>query len=224
MTVLPPAGLMQRVSGNDDPDVFLRTGRRLAATMMRAAIEHAERPVWDVLDWGCGCGRVMRHISADWPQARVRGCDIDPSAVTWCQLNLSGEFAVSPLYPPLPYEDEAFDAVLALSVMTHLARRLQRLWLRDLARVLRPGGLVVASVHGRAAAAGFGVTGLSRGIRDHYLNTDLAGVVPEGYYRDVIQSEVYTRAAWSDHLDVVAYEETGLEQHDLVICRKAGAA
>jgi SAM-dependent methyltransferase len=82
-----------------------------------------------------------------------------------------------------------FDAVLALSVMTHLSRRNQARWLRELARVLTPGGVLAATVHGRAAAAAFGVTELPV-IDDHYLNIGLTGIVPDGYYRDVLQSEI----------------------------------
>lgn len=214
---------MWRVSRNTDADVFTQTGQRLARAMMGAARDHAQLGdrIRDVLDWGCGCGRVARWIAAEHPEVRLCGCDIDAEAVGWCSGNIPGEFAVSPLYPPLPYPDGSFDAVLACSVMTHLARRFQRKWLADIARVLRPGGVLVASVHGEAAARAFGVTDLAAtGIQDRWLDTALAGVAPDGYYRTVLQGEAYTRSAWADWFEIAAYEESALEQHDLAVCRK----
>lgn len=204
---------MLRVSGNTDPDIYVSVGERCATNMMEAVETYAEHPVVDLLDWGCGPGRVTMHLAAK----NIHGCDIDREAIGWCQKNLTGEYAVSPLYPPLPYDDGSFDAVLAMSVFTHLNRRLQLKWLRDLARVLRPGGVLVASVHGQKFADRWGAH--IPGIDDHYLNLGLVGVVPDGYYRDVIQTEAYTRMAWSDRFDIVAYEEAGLELHDLVVCR-----
>jgi SAM-dependent methyltransferase len=208
---------MVRVSGNAEPDAYTAVGERCTARMLGAVAAFTQRPVVDVLDWGCGPGRMTVHLAAR-PELKVYGCDVDAEAITWCQGNIKGDFAVSPLYPPLPYQEASFDAVLAMSVFTHLNRRLQRRWLRDLARVLRPGGVLVASVHGRLFAESSGVRDLS-GINDHYLNLGLNGVVPDGYYRDVIQAEAYTRSAWSDWFDVVGYREAALELHDLLACR-----
>ena len=50
--------------------------------------------------------------------------------------------------PPLPYADDSFDLVYALSVLTHLPVETQRRWLDELARVARDWVLV--SIHGEA--------------------------------------------------------------------------
>lgn len=210
---LPPAYLMRRVAGNDDPAAWREVGERAAARLMKAA-----GPGQSVLDWGCGAGRVASVIAAGWPDAELHGCDIDAEAVAWCQANVPGQFITCPLYPPLDYPDASFDAIFAVSVMTHLRRHVQRKWLKELARMLRPGGLLLATVHGQAQAEAFGVHDLA-GIRDHYMNVD--GVpAPGDYYRDVIQAEAYTRDAWADWFEIVSYEPAGLELHDLVTCRK----
>ena len=219
MNLLPPPHLMIRVSGNAEPETYTRVGATAAERLMTAVNEWVARPVQDILDWGCGPGRVLSHIAASNPELNLYGCDIDAEAIAWCTEHLPGNFAVSPLYPPLSYEDSSFDAILAVSVMTHLPRRKQGQWLRDLFRILRPGGVFVASVHGQVAALSFGVTDL-KNIQDHYLNIGLAGVAPDGYYRDVIQTETYTRMAWAHDFEIVAYEESALELHDVVVCRK----
>lgn len=217
--LLPPLLLMVRVSGNDDADTYMQVGARAAARLIDAAETFASRPVVDLLDWGCGPGRVAAHIACDYPHIALSGCDPDADAIDWCKNNITGDFAVSPLHPPLPYADESFDAVLALSVMTHLRRRTQRQWLKELRRVLRPGGVLVATVHGMTVAEQFGVTHVP-GIEDHYLDPFMAGVLPADYYRAVFQTEAYTRDAWSDWFDVVAYDEAAVELHDLVVCKR----
>lgn len=54
--------------------------------------------------------------------------------------------------PPLPFADASFDAVYGFSVFTHLSREPQATWVRELGRVLKPGGLVWLTFHDQAFA------------------------------------------------------------------------
>jgi SAM-dependent methyltransferase len=74
-----------------------------------------------------------------------------PDFVTWCQQNVPGvEFFVNDLQPPLPFAgDDAFDLVLAQSVFTHIPLHLQAAWIKELHRVIRPGGFLMCTVLGR---------------------------------------------------------------------------
>src|SRR5580765_3709368 len=59
---VPPARLIMRVAGTPDVKWFLESGR-LAAESIHDALERAETPldtVASILDFGCGCGRVIR--------------------------------------------------------------------------------------------------------------------------------------------------------------------
>jgi SAM-dependent methyltransferase len=102
-----------------------------------------------VLDFGCGCGRVVRH----WAGLRgaIHGCDYNPQSVRWCQRNLTfARFAVNDLHPPLPFDAGQFDLVYALSVFTHLPEPLSSAWLDEMRRVLKPGRWLILSTHGEA--------------------------------------------------------------------------
>ena len=94
-----------------------------------------------VLDVGCGAGDLGRRRPS--PEMAVHGVDLDPGALA---LAARTEIVVRADLDagPLPYADRSFDAVLAKDVFEHLVRP-ERL-AREVWRVLRPGGVVVASV------------------------------------------------------------------------------
>jgi SAM-dependent methyltransferase len=137
---------MVRVAGTADGDWFLRSGRA-AYDAIAAAIRLDDADA--VLDFGCGCGRVLRYWSDhDGP---VHGSDRNEPAVRWCRRNLPfAQLERNGLSPPLAYADETFDLVYALSVFTHLTEELQIAWRDELHRVLRPGGRVLLTTHGSA--------------------------------------------------------------------------
>lgn len=101
------------------------------------------------LDFGCSSGRVVRVLAAAYPDVDWHGCDPIPEAIDWASAHLPGiDFRQSPEYPPASYGDESFDFAYAISVWSHFSERAGLDWLRELRRVLRPGGRMVLTVHG----------------------------------------------------------------------------
>ena len=93
------------------------------------------------LDFGCSSGRVVRVLAAAFPELDWHGCDPIPDAIEWARANLPGiAFERSPEYPPLPYADGQFDFAFAISIWSHFAEGAALDWLREMHRVLRPGG------------------------------------------------------------------------------------
>ena len=143
---LPPAALMRRVAGTADVAWFLEGGRRAVASLLPHA-RMAAGPV-RVLDFGCGCGRVARHWGSV-PGVTLVGVDTELLSVLWCRRRLGlGHYHRNGLTARLRFPDASFDFVYALSVFTHLDVPLQVRWLRELARVLKPGGSLALSLHG----------------------------------------------------------------------------
>ena len=149
---LPPPRLIATVAGTPDADWFLESGRR-AARAIREALDrqNAELGRLDsILDFGCGCGRVVRHW-AGLNGVAVSGSDYNPGLVRWCRQNLPfARFEVNGLEPPLAFDSDSFDLVYALSVFTHLPEATQRRWLEEFRRVLRPRGHLLLTTHGAA--------------------------------------------------------------------------
>jgi SAM-dependent methyltransferase len=189
---VPPAQLRVRVAGTADLDWFLEGGRLGEQSIRDALGRHGVgvEELGGLLDFGCGCGRVTRR----WRDVHgVHGSDMNGDAIAWCRANLPfGHFETNGLEPPLGFADESFDLVYALSVFTHLTVDLQEAWLRELRRVLRPGGLLLLTTHGRAY-----LDRLSDGERDRFesgevvvrwenvAGTNLCSAFhPESYLRD----------------------------------------
>jgi SAM-dependent methyltransferase len=102
----------------------------------------------DVLDFGCGCGRVIRWFKGHRAGAVV-GSDYNPHLVEWCRQHLQGfTFQVNDVDPPLDQPDARFALVYAMSVFTHLDEDRQLAWLRELGRVTAPAGHLVVTTHG----------------------------------------------------------------------------
>lgn len=179
-----------------------------------------------VLDWGCGAGRLTRHLTRLCAGA-VHGADIDADNVGWCAANVpTARFATAPLLPPLPYDDASFDLIVGISVFTHLDEPTQHAWLGELRRVARPNALVLVSVHGLAQMAFYGIdaahlaTITRQGIAVLSQNDQLAGAIADAtYYKNVFHSHDYLRAAWTPHFEIVDIIESVATHQDLVVMR-----
>ena len=98
-----------------------------------------------VVDVGCGTGRLLRAASDRWPQARLVG--FDPAAQMVSQaarLSPNAAFTRAPA-EALPLPDESADIVLSSISFHHWAD--QERGLREIARVLRTGGLFCLADH-----------------------------------------------------------------------------
>jgi SAM-dependent methyltransferase len=149
---LPPPQLRARVGGFEDADHFLGVGRKICWDVKRL-LRSADRSFAQfaaVLDFGCGCGRLTRHLLPEGEQ-RITGCDIDPESIAWCAEHLTRpgiDFVLTSADPPLPFADCTFDLAIAISVFSHLPEDRQHAWLAELHRVIAPGGVLIGSVHG----------------------------------------------------------------------------
>jgi SAM-dependent methyltransferase len=103
----------------------------------------ADRP-GDVLDVGCGTGHFTRHVAARLPDSRVIGVDMEAGRLAFARASTAEpnvEFEQGDL-SRLPFEDDRFDLVFCRFVLVHVADPTHGL--REMARVARPGGRVVA--------------------------------------------------------------------------------
>lgn len=208
---------MVRVAGTADGDWFLRSGRAAYdAIAAHAPVNGADA----LLDFGCGCGRVLRYWSRH--AGTVAGCDRDAGAVAWCRGNLPfARVDGNGLAPPLAYADESFDLVYALSVFTHLTHDLQVAWRDELRRVLRPGGRVLLTTHGSSY-----LPRLEADERARFDGGELVvrwGDLPGSNLCSAYHPEPYVRASLAQGFELVEIEPEGAlgnPTQDLIVLRR----
>jgi phosphoethanolamine N-methyltransferase len=102
-----------------------------------------------VLDIGCGIGGIDLLLAKTYGAAMVIGIDIEEPNITLAtkravQLGLSDRVSYSLVEPgPLPFPDQSFDVVFSKDAMIHIVEK--EALFRDIFRILRPGGLLLAS-------------------------------------------------------------------------------
>lgn len=206
--LLPPRWL--RYVGPGD---FRAIGEEFAGHLVELA---GLRPNHRVLDIGCGVGRMAVPLARVLgPDGRYDGIDIVPAAIRWCRRH------VQPLHPGFrfhladlrnarynpggggepaafrfPFDDGAYDTILLASVLTHLAPDVVERYLAEVARLLAPGGLCLASVF----------------LLDEHARARIeAGATVERFVH-VHDGDAFRTARPGDPDDIVAYDEGWLRE------------
>jgi ubiquinone/menaquinone biosynthesis C-methylase UbiE len=139
----PESGLTARDHGT--LDVALRNEadmaykRRARILLDYLDLHDGER----VLDAGCGMGVYLAAMGS-LRRLRLVGVDADADRLAWGRREHVPAGLVRSDLSCLPFQEAAFDKILLSEVLEHL--RDDRAGLRELARVLKPGGVLAISV------------------------------------------------------------------------------
>lgn len=147
----PPAELMNNTTGLTATRDFASHG----VDFLRALQALSPVPLAgfrSLLDFGVGVGRLARMFLGF--SGRYVGMDVDGRHLAWVGQNLAHvEPVLSVPRQPLPVADGSFDAVVSISVFSHLNEQDQLFYLDELRRVCAPGALLFLSIHGDRAFA-----------------------------------------------------------------------
>ena len=123
--------------------------RRQALVPLRKALTGRSAGGQDaarLLDVGCGTGRFLREVKANYPRLHVTGLDLSPHylSAAWRELApWSRARFVEGAAEALPFSDAEFDAVTCIYLFHELPPRIRRAAVAEIRRVLRPGGSLI---------------------------------------------------------------------------------
>lgn len=204
---VPPPALAFDAYNHTRWQVYHDSGALHARLVAELIEKHLPAGPLRVCEWGCGPGRVIRHLRSSLPGRTVElfGTDYNPRSIAWCREHLPGiDFRGNGPEPPLPLESGSLDALYALSVFTHLSAGAHRQWIAEVFRVVRNSGLLIFTTHGDAC-----LDRLLPGEKRQYRSGELVvrGGVAEGskcfvayHPPDYVRRELLRGASVAAHL------------------------
>lgn len=124
-----------------DGDFFIRQKCHALEREIGQRLGRRPGPPLRLLDAGCGIGTAMRILE---PLYSVVGTDVSFPMLQ--QMRPGGRVAATEPFE-LPFADNRFDVAFAFCVYHHIAPAERARHLRELGRVVRPGGLVSLFEH-----------------------------------------------------------------------------
>jgi SAM-dependent methyltransferase len=147
----PDEAVQVRFTGNAG-ELMLWQAFNAYRLIRRLAADHG-RPVAGseaVLDFGCGWGRIIRFFQKDVDARRLWGIDVNAEMIALCRRHDRwSRFETVPPEGPTAFADGTFDLVYAFSVFSHFSEPMHARWLDEIRRILRPGGLLIATTRRR---------------------------------------------------------------------------
>lgn len=146
----PPNSLMRK-TGSRNAIFFYRSGLASYLPIVTMARFYGVKmdAKTNVLDFGCGVGRQLLHIVSDFPESHYYACDVDEVQSRYIKEKYPAVDCYTNAYnPPLKYEDESMDMVYSISTFSHFDQADQELWLRELFRITKRGGLCLLTTEG----------------------------------------------------------------------------
>jgi trans-aconitate methyltransferase len=222
---LPPAGLRKRVSGTTDVNWFVNSGIKNVIALTDALKKQGYKfsNFKRVLDFGCGCSRVLTHLRNG--SSELFGTDSDSQAIEWCKESLNfASFSTNQMLPPTGFGSQQFDLIYGISIFTHFDESYQFKWLDELKRISSPQSILLLTVMGDYAASLNMFTAKEKKAREE------KGFVHRFYrenfpfpvtYGDTYHTKEYIYENWSKYFKIVDYIERGLNDHqDIIVLQK----
>jgi len=245
MPAYPPAEVQLRFAGASGDDT-MRDAFNIYRLIRNLASQHLSRPMTSVMEFGSGWGRIIRCFSREIDPHRLHGIDCMPEAIDICKAtNPYAQFQLVDPFPPTTVASDSFDVVYAYSVFSHLSEDAHLRWLSEFRRVLKPGGLLIATTRPREFILAcqkareeqedrFWARGLVVAFRDTrqalerfdrgeflYEPVGGGGVLDASFFGEACIPRQYVVANWPRFFDFVDYlDDRASCQQNVIVARK----
>ena len=205
----------------------------------------AIRETTRILDFGCRWGRNYRFFLKDVLPTSIFATDVDPDCVRLCSEQFpAGQFVKCGAMPPLAFEERTFEIVYAYSVFSHLSGDASLGWVREFARILKPGGmLIVTSLKEAHLEVWDKVRHTAPWWEQALKNFDFAekkkafatgeflycpigggGVRSADFYGEAIIPPAYAKRVWAPEFEIVEYLDDPFERPQALLVAQAQPA
>jgi len=242
---LPPDEMQRNWTGTSGKATLL-DALRFFQLLSDCSVKYGERinETTKILDFGCGWGRIIRYFMRDVSHNNLYGADCFKEVLDVAKAqNKWVSFSLTTPMPPTDYNSSMFDIIYLFSVFSHLSEDIHLKFLEDFHRILKPGGLLVATTRPRkfillcadvrkrkiavqeqGAAAAFVNTKQYLDLYDRggfcYSPTGGGGPLEPSFYGESCIPEKYVRIHWSKWFDIQEYRLADRLCNQNVICSK----
>jgi len=228
--VMPPSKELQiRVIGGYFGS-FIEGGYRRYDWMneiINKAIDKQLSDFKDILDFGCGPGRILRAMLNRLPESvNLYGMDIDSEAIEYLKKNFPkrGIYYTNPHQPPTNFPSDKFDFIYVNSVFTHLPQNMEDKWLDELKRIIKPGGYIFITTHGHQYYQKFNQEVIEEISQNGFLYIDSNYGNKIGlpdFYQNSYHTVDYINKKWSKKFNIIKIIEGDIrERKDIVLLNK----
>jgi SAM-dependent methyltransferase len=198
-----------------------------------------------ILDFGCGWGRLIRYFLKDVEPSRLCGIDPwGPGIEAARQTNKWCHFELSHATPPTSLPPDKFDLVYSYSVFSHLSEQVHLDWLLELKRILKPGGILIATTFPRDQILSYerlrkeGIPAHDQFLNDYFkiyvrlfqnpekwlADYDAGQFCYEDFGRgdgDAVIPKAYVLAHWTKHFSFVDFiDDRNLCAQNVIVVKK----
>jgi SAM-dependent methyltransferase len=143
---MPPLSLAYDAYAHTNWQIYYESGLTHAKFLASLILQYGTETSPHILDWGCGPGRIIRHLPSllKAVQPKMYGTDYNARTIDWLKsIQQDIHFSVNQLDPPLSFSSEYFDVIYSISVFTHLSEKMFFEWLKEIKRLLKPEGIFI---------------------------------------------------------------------------------
>ena len=116
--------------------------RRRALSLLAAAWRGRDHRGLTILDLACGSGAFLKDLTAAFPRARLTGVDLSGTYLEEARRRSGVTALIQANAERLPLADASLDAVACIYLFPELPPKVRRAVAAEIARVLKPGGLL----------------------------------------------------------------------------------
>ena len=220
---------------------FAGAGSKAAAIVNKTVMQYVQSPnPLSVLDFGAGSGRVAIPLVTLLKMGRFCCVDVDREAIEYLagELGEKCEASVNGYLPPLQFEDKSFDFIYSISVWSHLPEDLSLAWLKEMKRIVKPGGVVLITFGGvvvleqlkKRFPDQWGNVTTEQFNKEKFLYREYVniqknekhypGIAGKGSWGTALIHKDYLNSKWAELFEVLKFEPSGMNgRQDVVILR-----